>query len=167
MFRTFSAEGIQNVRLPHDSVSSRYRKATHILHAEDDDNDAFFLLRGKKAEAAGRFNPGEERKAAVEHMECARNSGQIPALLLLDIKMPLMDGFEVLAWIYKDLHLKVVPVVMLSGSVLESDMAKAKMLGAVDYLVKSVEPEGLAAIVQRICSHLRILTPGTEAGGTR
>ena len=135
-----------------------------ILHAEDDDDDAFFLDRALRFSKLPvdliRVKDGKE---AVDYLGRARHSGQMPSLLLLDIKMPLMGGFEVLTWLSKDPDLKSLPVVMLSGSLLESDMEKAKLLGAVEYMVKAVEPERLDAIVQRIYGHLRILTPGTDA----
>jgi CheY-like chemotaxis protein len=129
-----------------------------ILHAEDDYDDAFFLQRALKLSPLPvdlvRVKDGKE---AVEYIERAQGSGEIPSLLLLDIKMPIMDGFDVLAWLYKDPSLKSLPVVMLSGSMLASDMEKAKMLGAVDYMVKAVEPDRLEAIVQKVYSHLRSL----------
>jgi two-component system response regulator len=134
-----------------------------ILHAEDDDNDAFFLHRAlKNSKLAVDLVWVKDGKEAVEYVERAQSSGEMPSLLLLDIKMPIMDGFDVLAWLYKDRNLKSLPVVMLSGSLLASDMEKAKMLGAVDYMVKAVEPDRLEAIVQKLCSHLRSLAAGTD-----
>ncbi len=134
-----------------------------ILHAEDDDDDAFFLDRALKFSKLPvdliRVKDGKE---AVDYLERARNSGHVPSLLLLDIKMPIMGGFDVLAWLSKNPDLKSLPVAMLSGSLLESDMEKAKLLGAVEYMVKAVEPDRLEAIVQKVYSHLRSLTPGTN-----
>jgi DNA-binding response OmpR family regulator len=60
-----------------------------------------------------------------------------PALVLLDIMLPKMDGFEVLAEVQKDAALKKIPIVIMSNLGQDSDVEKGKGLGAVDYIVKS------------------------------
>ena len=59
-----------------------------------------------------------------------------PSLLLLDIKMPRLSGFDVLSWLQDRPEFDYLPIVVISGSVLEEDMRKAKELGADDYRVK-------------------------------
>jgi len=65
-----------------------------------------------------------------------RHAYPCPGLVLLDLKMPGLNGFEVLAWLTTQPELKHLPVVVLTSSTLESDMEKARQLGACDYLVK-------------------------------
>ena len=60
-----------------------------------------------------------------------------PALVLLDIMLPKMDGFELLEQVNKDARLKKIPIVIMSNLGQDSDVEKGKRLGAVDYIVKS------------------------------
>lgn len=60
-----------------------------------------------------------------------------PALILLDLVMPVMDGFEALKQLKADVNLKSVKVVVLSNLGQDEDVKKAKALGAVDYLIKT------------------------------
>ena len=60
-----------------------------------------------------------------------------PDLMLLDLVMPIKNGFEVLTELQQDKKYKGIPVIVLSNLGQDSDMAKAKALGAVDYFIKS------------------------------
>lgn len=71
----------------------------------------------------------------VEAVAIARS--RAPDLILLDLIMPLKNGFQVLEELRAEPRLAAVPVMVLSNLGQENDMAKAKALGAVDYLVKS------------------------------
>jgi CheY-like chemotaxis protein len=80
---------------------------------------------------------------ALEYLRCEgaykeRNKG-LPAALLLDIKMPRMDGIEVLEAIRGDARLKTLPVVMLTSSREEPDLKKCYALGVNAYVVKPVD----------------------------
>lgn len=72
---------------------------------------------------------GEEAIAALKK--------EVPDILLLDIIMPNMNGFEVLKAIRKEPRLKDLPVIMLTNLSQSSDEAEARELGATDYLIKS------------------------------
>jgi CheY-like chemotaxis protein len=74
----------------------------------------------------------------------------IPDLLLLDLKMPLMDGFEVLAWLQMRPRFNGIARVVLSSSNLESDVSRAKSLGAHDYRVKPNSYDDLVAVVREL-----------------
>ncbi len=73
----------------------------------------------------------------------------LPALLLLDLKMPRMDGFEVMAWLATRPDLKDLPVVVLSSSSDDSDIQKARLLGAREYFIK---PHALSDLVTMLRS---------------
>ncbi len=77
-------------------------------------------------------------------------AGQIPDLILLDIKMPGINGFQVLERLKMDETTSHIPVVMLTTSVLRRDRDKAFDLGAVDYVVKSLEGFELGERIRKI-----------------
>jgi len=77
---------------------------------------------------------------------------EMPDLILLDIKMPGLNGFQVLERLKIDKSTSHIPVVMLTTSVLRQDRNKAFDLGVVDYVVKSLEGFALG---ERICKILK------------
>jgi CheY-like chemotaxis protein len=77
-----------------------------------------------------------------------RERHPLPALLLLDLKMPFMDGFEVLAWLASQPELKDIPAVVLSSSSDESDIQRALQLGARGYFVKPLTLPELVKILK-------------------
>ncbi len=96
-------------------------------------------------------------KDGVEAMEYLRYQGQFkarkkenPAVILLDIKMPRMDGIEVLKAIRADEKLKVIPVVMLTSSREEPDLKRSYELGVNAYVVKPVNFKDFMAAVKQI-----------------
>jgi len=78
-----------------------------------------------------------------------REKFPLPYLLLLDLKMPGTDGFEVLQWLREEPDLRRLLVVVLTSSNLQSDVDRAYELGANSYLVKPVEFEQMVNLVQR------------------
>ena len=95
-------------------------------------------------------NDGEE---AIKYLEgrdpySDRNKYPMPQVILLDLKMPRMNGFQFLEWLRKSsLHLRLIPVVIMSSSALPTDVEKAYALGANSYMVK---PIGLHLFRERI-----------------
>lgn len=107
------------------------QKKTTILLAED---DKFISLAYKD----GLGRAGYE----VIHVENGKEAlkkakNKKPDLILLDVIMPEMNGFEVLEALKKDKSTKNIPVVILSNLGQESDIEKGRKLGAVDYMIKS------------------------------
>src|SRR3974377_337714 len=92
-----------------------------ILLAEDDKNDAFLMQRA--FDDAGFRNPlflVQNGQEVVDYLDgagrfSARTQYPIPGLLLLDLKMPLMDGFDVLAWLRERPEFESLPVVVLTS----------------------------------------------------
>jgi CheY-like chemotaxis protein len=113
-----------------------------ILVIEDDANDLFFLKRAFGAldtkcdmQAVG---DGAEAIDYLRGVDDYSNRAQfpIPALILMDLKMPRVDGFEFLAWLRREQELKIIPVVVFSSSNLPSDVRRAYELGANSFIVK-------------------------------
>jgi CheY-like chemotaxis protein len=90
---------------------------------------------------------------ALEYLDGKHNARR-PALVLLDIKMPRMNGLEVLKHLRQHPHLRSVRVVMLTASQHESDVRHCYAHGASDYLVKPTSLEGLATELGRLQSYL-------------
>lgn len=122
-----------------------------ILMAEDEESDA--LLVKLALEESGLPNPltvVKDGREAVHYLDgqppyANRAEYPLPGLLLLDLKMPHMDGFDVLAWIGSQPKLRSVPVVVFTSSWQDSDRAKARQLGAREYVVK---PSGFHELIQ-------------------
>jgi two-component system alkaline phosphatase synthesis response regulator PhoP len=74
-----------------------------------------------------------------------------PDLVVLDVLLPTLDGFEVLRGLKSDAELAGIPVVMLTARNREADLKLAAELGAVDYVTKPFSPADLMARVRRIC----------------
>ncbi len=126
----------------------------NILVAEDNGDDAFFLKRAVlKAgiNAPMQFVPdGEE---ALKYLEgggryADRSTFPMPSLLLLDLKMPGVDGFQVLGRVRKDPMLRRLPVIVFSSSVAQGDVDRAHEMGANGYCVKPCGDEGYEGIVE-------------------
>jgi CheY-like chemotaxis protein len=114
-----------------------------VLLADDDGNDV--MLMRQAFERAGISNPvmvvcdGQEAICYLngEGDYADRMKFPWPGLLVSDLKMPRMDGFDVLKWLQEPHRRKGLPVVVLSSSNTESDVAKALALGASAYRVKA------------------------------
>src|SRR5262249_48261934 len=85
----------------------------------------------------------------------------LPELLLLDLKMPRVSGFDVLIWLRSNKQLKNVPAVVLSSSDYSADMQEARALGATAYLVKPAGYDGYPKVVQALRDLWRV---GAGAG---
>jgi CheY-like chemotaxis protein len=113
-----------------------------ILLVEDNDDDASLLLRA--LHAAGIQNPVHivtDGEQAREYLKgCGKYTDRalypLPSLILLDLKLPRVSGFEVLEWIQKDTTLPPLVVVVLSSSGEPRDINMAYRFGARSYLVK-------------------------------
>lgn len=127
-----------------------------ILWAEDDENDALLFQRAFQKThspvALRRVRDGNEAVAYLtgEGDYSDRSRYPLPQLLLLDVKMPRKNGFEVLEWKQSRPDFSTLPAVMLSSSEADCDKQQADRLGATDYLGKPSRPDEIEALVQRI-----------------
>jgi CheY-like chemotaxis protein len=124
----------------------------NILVADDDENDVFLLRHAfQKAGLRHKLIHLRDGQETIDYLSANASSGNglgKPDLLLLDLKMPLVDGFDVLVWLQSLAKENVIPVVVFSSSVLASDKQKARELGALDYLAKPTGMEKLTALAQ-------------------
>jgi len=131
-------------------------KVHPLLLAEDDENDLFFMQRAfKQAKIANplfRVKDGEEAIAYLqgEGGYADRKEFPLPCLILLDLKMPRRNGFEVIAWVRAQPVLKRLPIVVLTSSQQDPDINRAYELGANTYLVKPVKFEGLVEMMKAL-----------------
>ena len=127
-----------------------------ILLAEDDENHVILIRKG--FQRIGVLNPlyvvrnGEETVAYLkgEGPFANRDEYPLPTMLLLDLKMPRMDGFQVLEWIRQEPHLRRLPVVVLTSSEDIRDVNRAYDLGANSFLVKPMNMEDLVRLTTAI-----------------
>ena len=80
----------------------------------------------------------------------AGRTGDQPAVVLLDLKMPRVDGLEVLRQIKGDVRLRVIPVAVMTSSQEESDLVRSYELGVNAYIVKPVQFREFLAAVQQV-----------------
>ena len=112
-----------------------------IFLAEDSEDDAYFFQRAfQKANVGCSLMHATNGKAALEMLEkaVARCPEPPMTLMFLDLKMPVMSGFEVLEWLKRSALKPSPQVIVLSGSNDQDDRARALSLGASDYLVKPI-----------------------------
>jgi len=74
-----------------------------------------------------------------------------PVLILLDIDMPEMDGYETIKLLKSNHDTKDIPVIFLTGMVNSNDEEKGRSLGAVDYVTKPIDPKVLIACLEKYC----------------
>jgi two-component system, sensor histidine kinase and response regulator len=122
-----------------------YSKA-EILAVDDTPMNLDIILETLGEEYEISISP--DGKEALEILESF-----IPDLILLDIMMPDMDGFEVCSILKKDERLKDVPVIFLTALNSPEDVVKGLSLGAVDYVYKPFNPEELRS---RVCTHIEL-----------
>ena len=116
-----------------------------VLLVEDNPSDAELtikaLRKNKIINALLHLQDGED---ALDYIFATgkyadRNMGDIPKIILLDLKMPKIDGLEVLTKIKSDQRTKIIPVVLLTSSKEEKDIVNSYKLGVNSYIVKPVE----------------------------
>ncbi len=135
------------------SIDPEKNKIIQVFMVEDTIDDIELTLEAFK-ESNREFNVNVAQDG-VEALKYLRQEDEFahrphPDLILLDLNMPRMNGFEVLEEIHKDEKLKNIPVVVLSISQSENDMAKVKNLHAKAYIVKPTGLDGLFEIIKRL-----------------
>ncbi len=132
-------------------------RAKVILHAEDELAHAEIVSAAIRLNSANvqvrQVSNGKDALDYLYHRGSYQNPGESPRpdLVLLDLRMPLVNGLEVLAVVKKDPDLQSLPVVMLTTSGAEEDKSKAHACDADDYLIKPVDFDGFVHLVKELC----------------
>jgi CheY-like chemotaxis protein len=154
-------QGFRNARATtaHAGVWTRYivarkdSKPLLILHVEDDENDA--ILFRKACERVGlpaqirRVESADYAKAYLvgEGEYANRAEYPLPQIVVLDLKMPRMDGFEFLKWLRQTEVFAKLPVLVFTASISREDKSRALAEGANSYFVKPASFEALVKMV--------------------
>ncbi len=118
-----------------------------ILMVEDNPADAELALHAfRKHKIANRIHVARDGVEALDFLFCTgphagRDIHDQPRLVLLDLKLPRVDGLEVLRRVKADLRTRTIPVVMLTASREERDVVESYQLGVNSYIVKPVDFE--------------------------
>jgi CheY-like chemotaxis protein len=139
------------------------KNTAHILLIEDNRMDIELTLDAfKEARIANIIQVANNGQEGLDYLfgrgEFAdRQKYPLPHLILLDLKMPRVDGFEVLRQVKAAPILKRIPVIILTSSKEEGDRALSYDIGANSYLVKPVSFEGFAEVVRQINGYWLLL----------
>ena len=145
-----------------------------ILLVEDDENDVLLIQRSfQKADLRDTLKVVRDGEQAVQYLSgegayANREKFPLPFLILLDLKMPRMNGFEVLEWVRRQPDFKRLLIVVLTSSHLQRDVDRAYELGANSYLVKPVEFDEMVHLIQRFeayWSEINRIPPAQETPG--
>jgi CheY-like chemotaxis protein len=138
----------------------------HILLVEDNQMDVELTLDAfQEARLTNTIHVSRNGQEALDYLfgkgkYSDPQSRVLPDLVLLDLKMPGIDGFEVLRQIKNTAGLKRLPVIILTSSKEEGDRAMSYEIGANSYLVKPVSFEGFLAVVRSIGDYWLTLNTG-------
>lgn len=141
-------------------------RAVEILLVEDNPNDVELTVHAlRKNRIANRLRVVRDGAEALEFIFCTgayagRRVEEIPKLILLDLKLPKVDGLEVLRRIKADPRTRVIPVVMLTSSSQERDIVESYQLGVNSYIVKPVDFEKFTEAVQQLGLYWLLLNQG-------
>jgi two-component system, response regulator len=130
-------------------------KIIEILLVEDNPNDEMLALHAfKKHNLANKIHVVRDGAEALEFVFCtgayAQRRPDNPRVILLDKKLPLVDGLEVLRQIRADPRTHLVPVVMLTASAQDRDIIESYQLGVNSYIVKPVDFEQFSETARQL-----------------
>ncbi len=131
------------------------RATLRVLLVEDDDDHVFLIRRALRSLAGVSVTTEIARtgEQAIDQLRRASfESGALPELVLLDLKMPRLDGLEVLRRLRADPTLQSLPVVVLTSSERDDDRDQALRLGATWYLCKPLDGARFRAEVQQLAA---------------
>ena len=120
-----------------------------ILLVEDNEDDVFLMERALQgAGIVNRMNIAQDGQEAIDylsgtHKYCDRSKYPIPAVVFLDLKLPLKSGHQVLEWIRNQKELQSLVVVVLTSSAEPKDVKQSYELGANSFIVKPPKAEDL------------------------
>lgn len=129
---------------------------TEILLVEDNASDAELTLRAlRKNNLANQIHLARDGEEALDFLFCRaayanRRAEQSPRLILLDLKLPKIDGLEVLQAVKADSRTRAIPVVVLTSSKEERDLVSSYQLGVNSYIQKPVSFADFQDVVRQL-----------------
>lgn len=119
-------------------------KLAPILYAEDSSNDIELTLAAfKESNLANQIDIVRDGQEALDYLfykgTYTNRERKTPAFVLLDLKMPKVDGIEVLKIIRESVEYRILPVIMLTSSQMESDVYQSYQLGVNAFVVKPID----------------------------
>jgi len=145
--------------------------AVEILLVEDNPQDLELALRAlQKSNITNHIQVARDGAEALEFIFCEgphadRRIEDAPKVILLDLKLPKIDGLEVLQRIKSDPRTSAIPVVVLTSSREQSDVVESYKLGVNSYIVKPVNFERFAAAVHDLGMYWLLLNQPLTVGG--
>ena len=145
--------------------------AVEILLVEDNPDDLELALRAlQNANLANRIHVARDGVEALDFIFCqgvhaARQIEEVPKVVLLDLKLPRVDGLEVLQRLKADARTKSIPVVVLTSSKEQRDVVESYKLGVNSYIVKPVNFEGFSAAVEKLGMYWLLLNQAPDRQG--
>lgn len=130
--------------------------AVEILLVEDDPQDVELTLHALQAEhLCNRIHVARDGEEALDFLFCRgahalRNLEERPKIILLDLKLPKIDGLEVLAQVKRDPRTRPIPVVILTSSREDKDRLNGYKLGVNSYIQKPVDFEQFRETIKRL-----------------
>ncbi|MBI2511463.1 MAG: response regulator [Opitutae bacterium] len=142
-------------------------KTHSILLVEDNEDDVRLTQRAlKKANIANALDVVGDGIAALAALRAAAAQSALPSIVLLDLKLPRLDGLGVLREIRADPRLRCQPVVVLTTSQEQQDVLQSYELGANSYVRKPVDFEQFAAAIQQLGLYWLVLNELPSAPAT-
>ena len=136
-----------------------------VVLVEDNPDDADLIVHAfRKTHVANHVEVITDGESAIRRLgeRALAGDGQIPALVLLDLKLPRRSGFEVLEWMRGNDQARLWPVVVLTSSNQNGDIRRAYELGANSYLVKPVASEALLDLIRTLNRYWIVLNRPAE-----
>ena len=125
-----------------------------ILYVEDEPDDVLFMRRAfQKVGLGDSLRSVGDGRDAIEYLAgngayADRGQHPLPALMLLDLNLPVVSGFEVLKWLRERREFQALPVVAFSSSTRDDDKVQARELGASDYVEKPKSAAGFLKVAE-------------------
>ena len=132
------------------------RESLQVLLVEDNDDDVLMIREGiDESGVACVVHVARHGEEALEWLRSqARGAQRVgAALILLDLNMPRMDGFELLTALKADPRLRHLPVVVLTTSYRDEDVVRAYAAGACSYVVKPVGLDALTRVISLLTAY--------------